>query len=128
MIKVVIIEPGKVPYAKEIDNTLETQQEIVGGFIEMIWLTANRDRNIVLICNEEGKIMQLPGNRKLGDDIIAGTFFVAAHDMNSDDIGSLTEVEIAAVMARFAEPEEYTVDEVEKAIRFEFYAAGDDEE
>ena len=34
-------------------------------------------------CNEEGKLIDLPGNRRVGDDIIAGTFYVCG----SDDAG-----------------------------------------
>ena len=35
-IKVIVVEPEKEPYIKEIDNTLEAKQELVGGDIEIV--------------------------------------------------------------------------------------------
>ena len=48
-------------------------QNVVGGLIEFVEL----EHNVDLICNEEGKIYNLPMNRAIQNDIIAGTFFIA---------------------------------------------------
>ena len=69
-IRVLKVAPGKAPEAVAIPNTLEAMQQMVGGYIEVIPL-----EDVCLVCNEEGKLMGLPGSRRLGDDIIAGTFF-----------------------------------------------------
>ncbi|MFR4562345.1 MAG: DUF3846 domain-containing protein, partial [Flavonifractor plautii] len=45
---------------------------MVGGYIEVIPL-----EEICLVRNERGKLMGLPGGRRLGNDVIAGTFFLA---------------------------------------------------
>ena len=71
-IRVLKVAPGKAPEAVAIPNTLEAMQQMVGGYIEVIPL-----EDVCLVCNEEGKLMGLPGSRRLGDDIIAGTFFLA---------------------------------------------------
>lgn len=34
----------------------------------------------MVVCNEEAKLMDLEANRKIGSDIIAGTFFIAGDD------------------------------------------------
>ena len=41
-----------------IPNTLKALQETVGGYIETVTL----DNGLVLICNEEGKIRDMPYN------------------------------------------------------------------
>lgn len=71
-IKVLIVEPMKEPYVKEIDNTLESKQKIVDGLIEFVELEDNVD----LICNDEGKMNNLEMNRIITNDIICGTFII----------------------------------------------------
>ncbi|MFR5509145.1 MAG: DUF3846 domain-containing protein [Clostridia bacterium] len=72
-IRILIVEPNKEPYQKRINHTLEDMQKVVGGLIEFVEL----EHNVDLICNEEGKIYNLPMNRAIQNDIIAGTFFIA---------------------------------------------------
>lgn len=72
-IRILIVEPNKEPYKKKIPHTLEDMQRVVGGLIEFVELEYNVD----LICNEEGKIYNLPMNRAIQNDIVAGTFFIA---------------------------------------------------
>ena len=74
--KILIVEPHKQPYCKDISGTLEELQAIVGGYIQAIYPF---DDPIALVCNEEGKLIGLPQNRLLFDregcayDIICGT-------------------------------------------------------
>ena len=72
-IRILVVEPNKEPYKKKITHTLEDMQRVVGGLIEFVELEYNVD----LICNEEGKIYNLPMNRAIQNDIVAGTFFIA---------------------------------------------------
>lgn len=72
-IKILIVEPTLDPYVKEIENTLGKKQKIVGGLIEFVEL----EDDIDLICNEKGKIYNLPMNRIIKNDIICGTFIIA---------------------------------------------------
>ena len=78
--KVLMIEPGKVPYETEIENSLRAMQAAVGGRIQTVEFS---DDPAVLICNQEGKMKGMPLNRPLHDskgevyDIIAGRFFIA---------------------------------------------------
>ena len=50
--KVLMVEPGKVPYAAEIGEGLEPLQAAVGGDIQAVY---PYDDPVALICNEEGK-------------------------------------------------------------------------
>ena len=67
-IRILIVEPDKEPYKKKIPHTLKDMQKVVGGLIEIVEL----EYNVELICNEEGKIYNLPMNRAIQNDIIAG--------------------------------------------------------
>lgn len=99
-IRVLVVAPLQKPVIKMIENTLEAQQEIVEGDIEYI----NIEDDAVLVCNEEGKLMNLQANRRVGYDVIAGIFFIA-HDDGSEYLKSLTDVQIEKYMERFNEIE-----------------------
>ena len=114
-ITVLKVEPGKAPEEVTIPNTLEAMQEMVGGFIEIVYLD-----DVCLVCNEEGKLMGLEGNRRVGYDIIAGTFFLAG----ATDYGefcSLTQEQLNQFSYRFAQPETFRPEELEKAFWIEFH-------
>jgi len=99
VINVLIVEPNELPYEKEIPNTLETKQKIVGGLIECTGMVDDPD--VVLIMNEEGKINNLPLNRDIGYDIIAGTFIIAGDDIENGDFKSLTKDQVEKYKKRF---------------------------
>ena len=66
---------------------------------------------MALICNEEGKLLNLPLNRALRNDernvydIISGTFFLCAAPQESDHFEGLTDQQVKTYMERFAMPE-----------------------
>ena len=78
--KILVVEPMKEPYEKEIQGTLEEMQAIVGGYIQAVYPFEDP---VAVVCNDEGKLMGLPYNRLLKDDtgrpydVLCGTFFVA---------------------------------------------------
>ena len=106
--QVVVVEPKKKPEVREIGDSLESMQKIVGGLIEAVYPF---DEPVALIANEEGKLLNLPLNRALRDDegnvydIISGTFFVCAAAPDSDRFADLTDQEVKTYMERFAMPE-----------------------
>lgn len=64
--EVLLVEPGKEARIAEIGNDLKSLQAAVGGYIEA---TYPFDDPVALVCNDEGKIMQMPLNRALrGED------------------------------------------------------------
>ena len=106
--QVVIVEPQKKPEVREIGNSLEAMQQVVGGFIEALYPF---DEPVALICNEEGKLLNLPLNRALRDDegnvydIISGTFFLCAAPPDSNHFAGLTDQQVKTYMEWFAMPE-----------------------
>ena len=65
--------PGEAPHTMIIPHELDVMQQLVGGYIETVPL----GEDIVIICNEEGKIKGLPANFYVEaiDDIIVGNAF-----------------------------------------------------
>lgn len=98
-IKVLIVEPDKLPYEKIISNTLRDKQQIVDGYIEYVRLL--EDDSVVLICNEEGKINGSKYNRDIGYDIIAGTFIIVRENPDDGEDRSLTNEQIEKYKERF---------------------------
>lgn len=105
-LKVLVIEPGKVPYVKVIDNTLESLQAEVGGYIEQVSIFEDP---VTILCNEDGKRLGLPKNRGLYDnkgvmrDIILGTFIIVG--IGTEDFISLTEEQIEKYTNHYGKPE-----------------------
>ena len=103
---VLIVEPEKAPYVKEIDPGLQSLQSEVEGWIQAVYPF---DDPVALICNDEGKLMGLPLNRALRDDngkiydVVAGTFIIAG--LSEDNFASLRPELIAKYEKRFRQPE-----------------------
>ena len=106
--RVLVIEPERRPELREIDGSLKSMQEIVGGYIQPVYLF---DDPVALVCNDEGKLMNLPANRGLrGEDgqiydIVCGTFFVCGAPGNSDHFTSLSPEQIKQYQKLFYTPE-----------------------
>ena len=104
---ILVVEPGKVPYSKEIKGTLEEMQEIVGGYIQAIYPFPDPG---ALVCNEEGKLAGLPLNRALWDEngqiyeIIAGTFFICGAPSDGDSFTGLLPERVEIYKQWFCQP------------------------
>lgn len=93
-LKVLIKRVGEPCEVAEIENTLEKKQEIVGGLIEVI--PFDEEGNVLLICNEEGKLLGMKPNVIFNAfDYIAGDFIVVGDDWENADFKSLTDEEIS---------------------------------
>lgn len=75
-ISVLIKEPGKKPRRESIPNTLEALQKVVGGYIETVTFASD----VVIICNEEGRLKNLPYNCNLFGIPFVGTIIFAGVD------------------------------------------------
>ena len=73
-IQVLIKEPGKPAEMEPLfDNTLEAFQKAVGGYIEAVTISPN----LVVICNEEGRLMGLEPNVVINGIDFVGTVIAA---------------------------------------------------
>ena len=90
-VKAVKVEPGKIPCVIDLGTDLDSLQKAVSigadyqGLIEFVYL----GDNVSLMLNEEGKLIGLAPNRRLGDDILCGVFYVVAENEDGELI-SLT--------------------------------------
>lgn len=100
------VMPGHKPEQTEINHTLEAMQELVGGCIQAIY---PYEDPVAIVCNEEGKLLELEPNRAIFDedgtilDIISGTFFVCG--LGEEDFCSLSDKQLSRYMNLFYHPE-----------------------
>lgn len=101
MIKILVVERNKEPYIKEVEDKLDSYQEIVGGLIECI----NVEDDVDLVINEEGKINGMEYNRDLLAfglfDAIFGTFFVVGVNYDTGEFKSLNDAQIKKYKRKF---------------------------
>ena len=103
-IKILLKKVGKRTELLEVENKLETWNELVAGFIQVISV----DENVLLVCNDDGKILNLPINIfRIWDekviDCINGNFFLASAE--SEDFASLSPELIERWIKKIDEPE-----------------------
>ena len=121
-ISVLQVKPGEAPTMVMLENTLEALQDAVSietderGFIEILPVNSN----VCLLCNEEGKLIGLPPNRRWGLDILCGVFYLTGQT-EEGDLASLPEPAMQMCMKRFAEPEHIEDWEVDKALVMRFF-------
>ena len=106
-IRVLIVEPEKKPYVKEIDSGVESFQREVDGDIKAIY--PSETDPVAYICNEESKLEGLPLNRAIRNDdgviidIAAGNLLITG--LGESDFASLDEERIKKYSERFRTPE-----------------------
>lgn len=75
-INVIVKEPGKAPARLTVANDLKVLQDLVGGYIEVVTLCTD----LVVICNEEGLLLDLPYNTTVcGMDFFGTILFAGIH-------------------------------------------------
>lgn len=103
--RVAILSNGNLE-VKEIKNTLEELQGIVGGYIEFPFISKVFRKNIIdTIINEEGKFIDglkpeialIDREKQMVLDVIYGNCIFASHDEEGNTIG-LTDKQIEVVM------------------------------
>ena len=104
--RVLVIEPEKKPYLKEIDEGLDSLQREVDGYIQSIYPW---NEPCAIICDDEAKLKGKPLNRALRDennriyDIIAGTFLIVG--LGEENFISLCDDLMERFKEEFAIPE-----------------------
>ena len=105
---VLVVEPMKEPYVKEIAPGLHALQAEVGGDIAASYPF---DDPVGLVLNDEGKLIGLDLNRSLRDehgeiyDIVAGTFLVVG--LGEESFTSLPPELAQKYMEYFKQPEQF---------------------
>lgn len=103
---VLAVQPGKKPVKLELDSTLKSMQDFVGGTIQAIY---PYEDTVAIICNDEGKLNGMKYNRALRNeagevmDILCGPFFVCG--LGEKDFTSLTAEQLETYYKVFEYPE-----------------------
>ena len=122
-INVLKVEPMKAPEVVTLTNGLHELQKAVSigapyvGLIEIIEL----NDEVCILCNEEGKLIGLPPNQRMGRDIICGTFYFTGQNYEEGELISLPDHLIEYLSKQYAVPDIIDPDEVDKTIMTEFY-------
>lgn len=119
IIRVLKIEPGKVPYVKEISNDIEESQGEVEELIDCIPLPYG----CVAVINDESKLNGMEPNRRYESDIICGPFFICGDGPDGDFI-SMTDEQVAQFAERYGEIEVFTGNEPELEPHIEVLTLG----
>ena len=70
------------------------------------------DHNCIAVVNEEGKLNGMELNRRIGNDIIAGPFFICG-DSDDGEFISLTDEQMDVFASEFKDAPVFTGDEPE---------------
>ena len=117
LLRVVVLEPGLPAYEGEIGPDLKSMQRAMGGYIEV---SSPLEGDVVVVGNEEAKLIGMKGNRHIGEYLYAGPIFIAGDDGEGSFI-SMTEEQAAEYCEQFAQPEDITEGQVQEDIRVEFH-------
>ena len=114
---VLMLEPGRHPKVTKIKDDLDSLQKAVSigadyqGLIEFVSL-GNGD---CIMCNEEGKLIGLEGNRRLGNDVLVGVFYIMSENEDGELL-PLTENKIKHYTNLFWEPETFDCTDIENSL------------
>ena len=93
----------------EIADTLEEMQRLVEGHIEIYPVCF--EHSIILVCNEEGKLVDLPAtalvvaDKRLSPEVICGNFFVCR--VSGENMVSIKDEDIGYIK-KLITPIQYT--------------------
>lgn len=104
--RVLKVCPNQEPVLVDIGDDYESTYQIIGGYIERNFPF---DDPVAIICNEEGKLLNLPLNRAIvvnGEikDVIAGNFIITGLKNGISEI-SLSDELAKKYMEIFKAPE-----------------------
>lgn len=100
---VLVVEPGYLPYEKEVSNDLKDLQTIVGGGIEAIYPF---DDYVAVVINAERENYRAGFNRTIterGYGAVFGTFFICS--IEGEHFASLTSQQMEVYKKRFGKAE-----------------------
>ena len=121
-IRALMVEPMVSPKLVTLGNDLDSLQKAVSigapeqGLIEFVYL----EDNVSILCNEEGKLIGLEPNRRLGKDILCGVFYIVAED-EEGNLVSLSPEQVSKYSAMFWHPDSIDDSEIADSIVVKFF-------
>lgn len=120
-LRVLLLQPHEKPIETRVIDDLAHWQNAVSdhGEESLMEITYPFDDGVVVVGNEEAKLIGMEGNRHIGDAVYAGPLYLVA-DQNGD-LRSLTDEQILTYGKMFEEPEDISPEEVEADTGFYIY-------
>ncbi len=99
--QIIKIEAGEQPCMIELENTLEEFQGAVGGYIEAVTLPRT---GLVVIVNEEGRLLGLPANGRMNigplrGQTLVGPVLVVRADPKIGDFAGVRHCDLELIRA-----------------------------
>lgn len=117
-LKCVYITPHHTPIELNLEvNEYKVLRDAVKGTIE---ITRPFDDDIAIVGNDEAKLINMEGNRRVGSGIYAGPMLIVG-DNGSEDFVALSQEQTDRYMQKFAEPEDISQEETESDVGFVIY-------
>ena len=88
-IKAIVKKPGeKYGHMTNVSRSLQNLQRTVEGYIEKVVIKHEKG-NVLIICNEDGKLKKLEENMKIPGDVLVGTIIICGCDEKDQDFGDI---------------------------------------
>lgn len=106
-IRVIVLKPerAELEVIENFDQSLESIQEMVGGYVQTLVLRSKDGREVTIWFNEEGKLMELPINFPIVQEgkvieLIVGNILVTSINDSGETVG-LNDEELDFVKESF---------------------------
>lgn len=112
MVTALIVQPNQHPQITQLcdDRTFLNLSVSRGTDFMCSAVAISLEKGIAIIYAQEGALLCLPGNRRVGNRIIVGTFYVVG--IKDGILRSLTDAEIIKYTSQFWESEIFTNNEI----------------
>lgn len=118
MVTALKIEPNKSPYPCQICDDGDYLNHCVSPDSCLVY-TASALKigdHIAAVYCRNGYIFSLPGNRRVGDQIICGTFYIVR--VKNGKLVSLTDTDVVKYSLEYWAPESFTEEELQTSLLF----------
>lgn len=99
-IKVLYKEVGKLAQVREIEDDYKVLQELCGGLFSGYgvrqFVSLPELHNVVLYCNDTGKLDGLPPNCFIGEELLVGNILFCAYDEHGEHM-DITDEQITVL-------------------------------
>lgn len=117
-LKCIYITPHHTPIELNLEiNEYKVLKDAVEGTIE---ITHPFDDDIAIVGNDEAKLINMEGNRRVGNSIYAGPMLIVGDD-GSEDFAALTKEQAELYKLIFEQPEDISQEETESDVGFTIY-------
>ena len=108
-IKCLIVMPGQVPERTtlEVSVTAFNRAVSIGSEYELLAVSKRIGKRTYILHAYDSVLEDLEPNRKIGDEIVCGVFYIVTVDDAGKPI-SMTDKQMMKYMMRFYEPEVYS--------------------